>query len=343
MPQQEFPAAPPRQGTASYPTAPQPEGLHTFDGRRQAATQAAPASPAQWGWRGRVRRLTGGLITPAMGQAEARHRAATEQVQGHLQGPKTIVFVNPKGGAGTTTATLMAARTFGVLRGGSVLAWDNNETRGTLGGRGRPAGHWNTARELLDNIGLFADSATARIGDLGLYVRGQGPAHFDLLASDERPEVTGHIDANEVGRLHNLFQRFYKLTLIDTGNNIRAQNFLAAVHRADLLVVTATVRRDTADAAVWMLDALERRVTGLGELKPKTVTVLADMSPHSDQGLRREMRALFGARTRAVHPIPYDPALADGGIVNYDRLSKATHDAWLFACASMASVLQEQQ
>ncbi|MFC9233640.1 hypothetical protein ACFTZI_32575 [Streptomyces decoyicus] len=345
-PQQQGPAPYPQQGgPMPYPAAvpqQQEQQGYSFDSYRQATNAAVPASPAQWGWRGRVRRMTGGLISPSMGPAEARHRAATDQVQSHLMGPKTIVFFNPKGGAGTTTSTLMAARTLGVARGGSVIAWDNNETRGTLGQRGRSAGHFNTARELLDNIGLFEDAASARLGDLGLYVRGQGGAHFDLLASDERPEVTGHIDRDEVGQLHRLFSRFYRLTLIDTGNNIRAENFLAAVHRADLLVVTATVRRDTAGAAVWMLDALEREATGLGLLKGKTVTVLGEMSPHTDQNLKGELSRMFAARTRAVHHIPYDPALADGGVVAYDHLSPATHAAWLYACASMVGVLQDQ-
>ena len=322
------------------PSTGMPEMPHTFDQFAAANTAAAPASPAAWGWRARVRKLSGGLISPAMGEAEARYRGALEQVQAPFTGPRTIVFVNPKGGATTTTSTLLAGRTFGVHRGGGVIAWDNNETRGTLGQRARGAGHANTARELLDNIGVFADSATARIGDLGLYVRGQGGAHFDVLASDERPEVTGHIASHDVEQLHRLFQRFYKLILIDTGNNMRAANWLNAVHAADLLVVTTTVRQDTAGAALWMLDALEKQVYGPGNLKHRTITLLAEPSPHTDPALRRMMVNHFGARTRGVIPIPYDPALVDGGVVNYDRLSPATHTAWLYACAAMAEALQ---
>lgn len=322
------------------PAAGMPEMPHTFDQFAAANTAAAPASPAEWGWRARVRKLSGGLISPAMGEAEATYRKALERVQAPFTGPRTIVFVNPKGGATTTTSTLLAGRTFGVHRGGGVIAWDNNETRGTLGQRARGAGHANTARELLDNIGMFADSATARIGDLGLYVRGQGGAHFDVLASDERPEVTGHIASHDVDQLHKLFQRFYKLTLIDTGNNMRAANWLNAVHAADLLVVTTTVRQDTAGAALWMLDALEKQVYGPGNLKQRTITLLAEPSPHTDPALKRMMVNHFGARTRGVMPIPYDPALVDGGVVNYDRLSPATHTAWLYACAAMAEALQ---
>ena len=304
-----------------------------------AARQAAAEPPAEWGWRGRVRRLTGGLVAPGMSREEAAYKGAVRQVQVTLPGPKTIVFVNPKGGASTTTSTLMAARTFGVHRGGSVIAWDNNETRGTLGSRAMPAQHANTARELLDNIGVFEGSATARIGDLGRYVRGQGPAFFDVLASDDRADVTGHIDAGDVARLHRLFQRFYRLILIDTGNNIRAQNWLTAVGAADLVVVTTVIRQDSAESALWMIDALEKHVYGPGGLKPRAITVLAEPTPTYDMRLRSTMEGIFGGRTHAVFRIPYDPALVDGGVIDYDRISSVSHRAWLFACAGIASAL----
>ncbi|MFD8146137.1 MinD/ParA family protein [Streptomyces sp. NPDC059708] len=334
---------PPDPGTRLPDPAPPVFGEDPLSFRefQQAAGAVAPAAPAEWGWRGRVRRFSGGLMAPAMGKAEAAHKEATARVQSSLPGPRTIVFVNPKGGATTTTSTLMAGRTFGVLRGGGVVAWDNNETRGTLGARARPAGHWNSARELLDNIALFEHSATARIGDLGLYMRGQGGAHFDVLASDERPEVTGHIDGREVGRLHGLFERFYRLILIDTGNNMRAPNWLEAVRRADLLVVTTTVREDSASSALWMLDALERNVFGPGLLKSRTLTLLTAPAPRVDESMRNMMVNHFGGRTRAVMQIPFDEALVSGGIVDYDRLSPTTHKAWLFACAAMAEALTE--
>src|SRR5690625_6213604 len=42
-----------------------------------------------------------------------------------------------------------------LTRGGNVLAWDNNETRGTLGWRGIPSDHNRTAVDLLQNIDLL--------------------------------------------------------------------------------------------------------------------------------------------------------------------------------------------
>src|SRR5690625_5666215 len=80
----------------------------------------------------------------------------------------------------------MIAATLGVTRGGNVLAWDNNETRGTLGWRGIPTDHSRTAVDLLQNIDLLR-APEASNADLDPYVRPQGGMRFDILASDEDP------------------------------------------------------------------------------------------------------------------------------------------------------------
>ncbi|MFF1792826.1 hypothetical protein ACFVXQ_01045 [Kitasatospora sp. NPDC058263] len=325
-----FPA--PAGVPAETPSAPAPESESVSDRPEPGAVSA------RWGWRGRVRQLSGGLISPAAGADEVAYREEVALVQRTLPGPRTVVFINPKGGASTTTSTLMASRTFGVHRAGGVLAWDNNETRGTLGGRAMRAGHANTARELLANITQFEDPQRARVGDLGQYLRGQG-GHFDVLASDDRPEVTGHIAADDVARLHRLFSRYYRLIMIDTGNNMRAANWMRAVQAADLLVVTTTVRIDAANSALWMLDALERHVFGAGQLRQRTVTVLTEPSSARDHKLRAAMESLFAARTRAVANIPFDPALVDGGEIDHAKISDRTHRAWLHACAEMSRAL----
>ncbi len=73
-------------------------------------------------------------------------------IQRDFDGPRTIAFINPKGGAAKTTGVLAAGLTFGTVRGGGIVAWDNNETRGTLGIRGTRSTHRNTTRELLEDL-----------------------------------------------------------------------------------------------------------------------------------------------------------------------------------------------
>jgi len=272
-----------------------------------------------------------------MGAKEQVFHADRRAIQKDFTGPRTIAFVNPKGGAAKTTGVLAAGFTFGTVRGGGVVAWDNNETRGTLGIRGQRGGHRNTTRELLEDLGRFKDVFQARIGDLGAFVRSQGDAHFDVLASDERPDVTGIIHADDFADVHALLQRFYRLILIDTGNNMRAENWLAAAEAADLLVVTSTVREDTGYSGLWMLDALQD--AGYPNLKYRTVTVLSDPSDRVDGDLVHDLVEVYGQRTRAVHRVPFDPALVSGSVLPYAELSRATTRAWLSVCASMAAAL----
>ncbi|CAM3541513.1 hypothetical protein NODU109028_21495 [Nocardioides dubius] len=326
-----LPPAPPSH------VAPQPERVPTAQDFLQGRHQALDIGPATWGWRGWVRRASFGLIKPRMGRKEREHREARAAVQRSFSGPRTIVFANPKGGAAKTTSVLAAGYTFGTIRGGGVVAWDNNETRGTLGIRGERANHQNTTRELLDDLSRFSDVYESRIGDLGAFVRSQGDAHFDLLASDERADVTGTIRATDFGAVHRLLERFYHLILIDTGNNLRAENWLAAAQTADLIVVTCTVREDTGYSGLWMLDALAD--AGHTDLQNRAITVLADPSPSVDDQLANDLVDVYAKRTRAVFRIPYDPALVAGSVIQYGQLSPATQAAWLKACAEMARAL----
>jgi MinD-like ATPase involved in chromosome partitioning or flagellar assembly len=330
------PAAPPADAGPDVPAdVPRFMSATDFLDRRDNDQELGPAT---WGWRGRVRRWTGGLVQPRMGAREEAFQHDRSAIQRDFDGPRTIAFVNPKGGAAKTTGVLAAGYTFGTVRGGGVVAWDNNETRGTLGIRGTRGSHRNTTRELLEDLGRFKDVYQSRIGDLGAFVRSQGDAHFDVLASDERPDVTGTIRAEDFKEVHSLLERFYRIILVDTGNNMRAENWLAAAEAADLIVVTSTVREDTGYSGLWMLDALQD--AGMTDLKHSCVTVLSDPSPRVDERLAADLVSVYEQRTRAVYRVPYDAALVSGSVVPYAELSEDTRRSWLAACAGMAGALE---
>jgi MinD-like ATPase involved in chromosome partitioning or flagellar assembly len=291
----------------------------------------ARADPATRGWQGALARLTRGAVSPRPGRAEREERADTERVRRPVDGPRNIAVVNLKGGAHKTTASLMIAATLGVTRGGNVLAWDNNETRGTLGWRGLPTEHRRTAVDLLHDIDTLRSPSTSN-ADLDPYVRPQGEMRFDILASDEDPGSAELIDAEAFAELDEALSRFYRLKVIDTGNNVRASNWLAAVRSADQLVIISTVREDTFNAAAWMIDEL--RATGLGEQVDNAVTILSHSSKGKfDPTLRSRLLAHFGAHTRAVTEVPYEQQFVDGTHLDWPRVSKETKAAWLDATA----------
>ena len=302
-----------------------------------AARPPAPAGPAQQGWQARIQWLTGGLIHPKPGRAERDYRGAVGSIQRSLDGPKTIVVVNPKGGGTKTTVTMLLAATFGIHRGGYTLAWDNNETRGTLGWRATPARHTNTAVDLLRDLERFTDLRSARVGDLDNYVRSQGSTQFDVLASDEDAASAASIDADAFNVLHHTLARFYRLMVIDTGNNMRASNWQAAVAAADQLVIVSTVREDTAQSAAWLIDAL--RATGQQDVVQRAVTVLTAPARKVDSDLNRRLHDHFGALTRTVMDVPHEPLLVPGGPITYDALSAQTRKAWLRVSAAVADGL----
>lgn len=302
-----------------------------------ADKQAAPEAPAQQGWRSALRLGTGGLIKLGPGEAERVKRDEIRRVQRQFDGSRTVVVMNPKGGAHKTTATLMIAATFGEIRGGYTLAWDNNETRGTLGWRSHAGSHRNTAVDFLRQLPRFEVSGGATIADVDRFVRPQGDAQFDVLASDDDAASAAIIDAEAFSRMHRTLSRFYRVLVVDTGNNMRASNWEAALDVADQLVIVSTAREDTAASAAWLADGLRER--GFGEKLENAVTILSSPSAKEDQALKERLHHHFERLTRAVVEVPYDHAFVGGGELSVSSLKPATRDAWRTATAAIAERL----
>ena len=342
-------AAPPGESSDALPDEPPADLIPPSPGRDRssstlptlddllAARHPVSPGPAEHGFRGGVRRVTFGAIKPGPGRAEQRRRVQQAAVRRGFDGPKTIVVINPKGGAHKTTATMMLAATFGLERGGYTLAWDNNETRGTLGWRSAHTDHSRTAVDLLHALPTLGDQGTVRVGDLDAFVRTQAAQQFDVLASDEDSASAASVDAAAFTSLHDVLSRFYRVLVVDTGNNMRASNWQAAVAAADQIVVVSTIREDTAQSAAWALDAL--RSSGHEDAVRRAVTILSEPDRKADKDLRRRLRTHFGALTRAIVEVPHDNALVAGGPIDYDSLDADTRDAWLRASAVVADGL----
>ena len=319
-PEATAPAAAP---AAAVPPVLAPAGLLP----RLRPTTARPTL----GWQARVHTWTRGRWSPPPSAAETRHLELVAAVQAGFTGPRLVAVVNPKGGAGKTPAVLATAATWGAHRG-SVMAWDDNETRGTLAMRALADPRNPTVAGLLADLHRF-DTSSARVGDLAAYLRPQGGARFDVLASDDDPARMAQFGAGEFARVRDVLARFYAITVVDTGNNVRAGNWQAAVDAADQLLLVSTYQRDAAVTASWTLDHLH--ATGRGHLADTAVTVLSAATPSTDRRTRTELRDHFATRTRTVVEIPYDPLIADGEHLDLHALRPATREAWLAATAAL--------
>ncbi|WP_431943148.1 chromosome partitioning protein [Micromonospora marina] len=341
-----LPPQAPVSGPVVPPPPPQPGAPHPEQGwmPQQAVPptaedfarrrQARPVDPvATMGVRAVVNRI--GLVRLAPGRHEQEMKRDIEMVRRNFGGLRQVTVVNPKGGAGKTVAILLLAMTFGQKRGGYVLAWDNNETQGTLGMRAQQDFHARTVRDMLRDLAQF-QGPHGRVGDLSQYVRSQGEGMFDVLASDESATGGEMLTAAAFAEIREVVSRFYKLIFVDTGNNVRAQNWQAAMDATDQLVVTMSARNDSAETAARMLDHLEQ--SGRQRLVRQAVTVVS-MPPSRKEIDLPAIQAHFAARTRAVLLAPYERLIDTGEPLRYGQLSSATRDAWLKIAASVAEGL----
>jgi MinD-like ATPase involved in chromosome partitioning or flagellar assembly len=295
-----------------------------------------PADPvATMGGRAIIRNATFGVVKLGPGRREQEIKKDIDTVRRNFGGLRQVTIVNPKGGAGKTIAVLLLAMTFGQRRGGYVLAWDNNETQGTLGMRAQQDFHARTVRDLLRDLVSF-QGASGRVGDLSQYVRAQGEGMFDVLASDESATAGEILTADAFAEIRDVVSRFYKLIFVDTGNNVRAQNWQAAIDATDQLVVTMSARNDSAETAARMLDHLEQ--TGRQRLVRQAVTIVSSPSTKRDLDTDAIFRH-FAARTRVVLSAPYERTVDTGEPLRYGALSAATRDAWLKIAAAVAEGL----
>jgi MinD-like ATPase involved in chromosome partitioning or flagellar assembly len=257
--------------------------------------------------------------------------AAANILRRDTGGPRVLAFANPKGGVHKTTATVLAAATIGSVRGRGVLAWDDNELRGTLGLRAGSARHARTIRHLVADLAEVESyngyDLTDRLDD---YLRHASDGSYDVLAGEENPRFAQRLDQRTVRRVLELLRRTHDVICVDTGNNVESANWQTVLQAADQLVVTTVPREDAAFTADWMLDLLYD--VGLGHLVDNAVTLLSCPTPgrsplHDDLGMH------FASRTRAVATVPYDPALESGSSIEYPQLQPETRRAWLRAAA----------
>ena len=298
--------------------------------RRRAAKPADPV--ATMGVRAAVDKI--GLVELPPSRQEQEIKRDIEMVRRNFGGLRQVTVVNPKGGAGKTVAMLLLAMTFGQKRGGYVLAWDNNETQGTLGMRAQQDFHSRTVRICSVTWGSSRAPrggwATCRSTSLA----GRGDVRRARL--DESATGGEMLTAAAFAEIREVVSRFYKLIFVDTGNNVRAQNWQAAMDATDQLVVTMSARNDSAETAARMLDHLEQ--SGRQRLVRQAVTVVSMPASRKEIDLPA-IQQHFAARTRLVLTAPYERLLDSGEPIRYSQLSSASIDAWLKIAAAVAEGL----
>lgn len=271
-------------------------------------------------------------------EAAARNKAERSAIQTNYGAPKTASAMNDKGGVGKTTDILCIADAFGRIRGGDVVTWDANETRGTMGFRAQKDHHDRNVVDFLDEAAnAFTTVEGSKRSTLTRYTRQQGDSKFSVLASHESRESQDQVDADAFRTVHEILSRFYSLILVDTGNNHTADHFQAALASTDQLIIPVSPGQDGAYAAELMLDNFIGQ--GYGHLVKNAIVLLHDSATR--HGDAREIAAKFENRVRTILPIPFDPLLDNGGEIDFDALQPATRAAYQTAAAAVAQGLAE--
>jgi MinD-like ATPase involved in chromosome partitioning or flagellar assembly len=262
---------------------------------------------------------------------------AVQTMRRNLSVPRVIAFANPKGGVHKTTATVLAAAAIGGARGRGVVAWDDNELRGTLGLRAGSARHAKTIRHLVAELAEVelntGPALAARIDD---FLRHASDGTYDVLAGEEDPRFAWRLDPPTVRRVLDLLTRTHEVICVDTGNNVESGNWRTIMEAADQLVITTVPREDSAFSADWMMDVLVE--AGREELVANAVTVVSMTTPRPGP-MQEDLVRHFRGRNRAVCVVPYDPVLEQGGWIDHTILAEATRQAWLEAAATIMEPL----
>lgn len=299
-----------------------------------ATKKPAATGPAELRWQGVLNRLMGGALKLAPGAYEMQVREWRSSIQRGVSGHKTIATVNIKGGATKTTSTYCLAATIGRVRGGNILAWDNNENKGTLGDRSMPANHDHTAIDLLENIDRFSTPSNAP--ELVNYVRSQGENKFHVLASQNAASNKEVVDGSAFVSLHNALRQFYHLICVDTGNASTAGTWQASVEIADQLVLVGLNKEDSLKTLAATVDVL---VQAGYETKLANSVVLITQPQRTNTERLARAKAHFESYTRAVIVVPFDESLDDGDDFIFENLKPETRDAYLQAAAAIVDGL----
>ncbi|QHK22627.1 AAA family ATPase (plasmid) [Pseudarthrobacter psychrotolerans] len=299
--------------------------------REAGSFLAAPSAvePATQGIRGVLNSL-GFSLGPS--EDELSEREDIRLASKHFAGTRTIAVVNQKGGSNKTPTVAGLAAVFG-RNGGSVVGWDNNPTTGTLGWRTEQGDH---ARSALDVIAA-ADallSPTAQSADINAFVHHQSTDKYDVLRSDADVDGTHEVTAEEVDVLHRVVSKYYRLILMDSGNNHRSAEWNRMIDHADQLVVPTTNEEDRVEAALLTLQGLDLKAERSAGLASNAVVIVSERQ-RGEARLSQETAEKFRPYVRDVVVVPFDEALKSGQI-RFGALQPATRRAWLRAAAAVA-------
>lgn len=313
-------AEPPRADVTPVETA---EDETLTDGDFSFLGSTPQKELAHSGWRGTLN-LIGLKLSPSAGERRLRERDSA--LRSATAPARTVAVVNGKGGAGKTPTSVLLSQIFAQYGAASVLAWDVNPTRGTLGWRTSAGNYDATIADLTAHIEELR--AADDLAAIERFVHRQS-ANFAVLRS--QPDMLANqqvLGSRSLRAVYRLLRKYFATIIMDSGNDESSTLWQTMISLVDQIVVPTSTREDCAESARLLLDNLSRHET-TAHLVDSAVIVVSQAAP-TDPALTPVLDLFEKAYPEQVCAIPYDKALGNRHLDLAD-LAPRTHEAWLNA------------
>ncbi|WP_102145579.1 AAA family ATPase [Mycobacterium hubeiense] len=271
--------------------------------------------PPGRGWRKWLYRLSFHSINLGLSPAEVAYAEMVETIRQPIRGDYKIGVVSLKGGVGKTTSTVTLGSVFAQHRKGDrVVALDGNPDFGNLISR-VPRQTNTTVKDLL------ADADLSRYGDVRHHTS-QNIHGLEVVAGERDLAQSERFSKSEYERVMAVLQSHYSLIFTDCGTGLINEAMAGVLDTANALILVSSVTVDGARAASanieWLL------IHGHHHLVQRAVVILNQNKQGKTSANIDQLKEHFSPHVRAVHVIPFDEHLAEGGAVNLGLLSKKT-------------------
>jgi MinD-like ATPase involved in chromosome partitioning or flagellar assembly len=233
-------------------------------------------------------------------------------------GARFVPVLTRKGGVGKTTVTTLLGMALAEVRDDRVVAMDANPDRGTLAER-VPRSTQATVRDVVKlaaGIHGFTDFVELVSKD---------KTRLHVLASDTDPLLSEAFDEDDYNVVADQAARFYSIVLTDCGTGVVHSVMKPTLERANGLVIVSGGSIDEARLASETLTWLE--ANGWADLVKNAVVALNTATQGTNVVKLDEIEEHFLSRVRDVVRIPYDPMLAAGSVIEWDKLGPLTRES----------------
>src|SRR5215207_6600452 len=272
-----------------------------------------------------------GMLSLGLGRG-SRERELVRQVGVPLTGTRRVVVLSIKGGVGKTTTVAVTGSMLAGVRRDKVVALDASSDWGTLAARLSVVPKQSVralaarGRHAVSERGVLAQLATS-------------PSGLLVVGSDPQSVVSGVLTEEEYVQTLHLLDYIGSVIITDVGAGLQQPFLPAALSGCDQLVVASAATWDAVQSAGAALDWLAAR--GYAGLVERGLVVMNNLYPvrRRRHGYVRDLKADLARRTRAVHEVPFDPALQPGGRILLRKLSAPTRQAYLEVAADVVGGL----